>query len=151
MSYKPSSFCSYNNIYIYISITKICTCGGGVSMLPVWQPSPVQPGRHRQVFQRIQVPPWAQGGEHIAGTHIQTHTHIFKILKIQQWESLWITYNLYQIHRTRATRAWVASRAVTGVRGDTHAVILTCRFAHRWEQTTNRKRKTGGIRTKGLE
>lgn len=40
--------------------------GAGV---PVWQPAPVQPGGHRHLFQRIQVPPWAQGGEHIAEIH----------------------------------------------------------------------------------
>lgn len=40
------------------------------SAVPVWQPAPVQPRGHRQLFQRIQVPPWAHGGEHVAETHI---------------------------------------------------------------------------------
>lgn len=42
--------------------------------LPVWQPAPVQPGGHEHLFQRIQVPPWAQGGEHKAEI---THQHVF--------------------------------------------------------------------------
>lgn len=41
----------------FLLLDHISLCKGGVSNLPVWQPSPVQPGRHRQVFQRIQVPP----------------------------------------------------------------------------------------------
>lgn len=38
--------------------------------VPVWQPAPVQPRGHRHLFQRIQVPPWAHGGEHVAEIHI---------------------------------------------------------------------------------
>lgn len=34
--------------------------------LPVWQPVPVQPEGHKHMFQRMQLPPWAQGGEHMA-------------------------------------------------------------------------------------
>lgn len=58
--------------------------------VPVWQPAPVQPGRHRHLFQRMQVPPWAQGGEHMAEIHNQdgfiswTTWHIISIFRKSQ-------------------------------------------------------------------
>lgn len=49
--------------------------------VPVWQPAPVQPGGQRHLFQRIQVPPWAQGGEHIAKTDNQHRLHFIHFLQ----------------------------------------------------------------------
>lgn len=46
----------------------------------MWQPAPVQPKRHRHLFQRMQVPPWAHGGEHMA----EIHTHML-IWIIHRW------------------------------------------------------------------
>lgn len=42
----------------------------------MWQPAPVQPGGQRHLLKRMQVPPWAQGGEHMAEIHSIDHASI---------------------------------------------------------------------------